>query len=128
MAQQLGRDFPSPDELSGVDGVFMDELSYIKPGISPEQAGKHIGHDREFVMELIDAGELTARDERSPGAKIPRYRIDPDELVRWLRSRQVKQVNRGGRPKLPPRLQTSGLVARTIEARRIRRAAKRVLD
>ena len=58
-------------------------------GISPAEAGRMIGHSREFIVSLIDASELPATDERRPGAKIPRYRIDPADVLRWKQSRSV---------------------------------------
>lgn len=60
--------------------------------ISPEQAADQLGVSRDFVMAIINAGELPATDERAPGVKRPRYRIDPDDLVRWRESRTVKMA------------------------------------
>lgn len=87
----------------------------ISKGISPQKAAELLGHDRDFILRLIRAGELPARDERRPGAKIPRYRIDPQSLVDWQRSRIVVPTARPATPSPPARyvtIETTGLLAR----------------
>lgn len=64
----------------------------IAKTISPLEAGKLLGKSRESVVDLIRAGEIVATDERMPGSKIPRYRIDPAELARWRERRTVQPV------------------------------------
>lgn len=108
-----------------------DTVTYIQPGISPDQAAKLIGHDRDFVMSLIRAGELPARDERSPGAKIARYRIDPGALLNWQRSRAIDPpaVSPVHQPKpRMPVLETTGLLARRRAARLLKQASARGRD
>ena len=57
--------------------------------LTPAQVAKALGHGRNFVMQIIEAGELQARDERVPGSSRPRYRIDPDAIEAWKVSRRV---------------------------------------
>lgn len=81
--------------------------------ISPAQAGKILGKSREPVVALIRVGEIAASDERQPGAKIPRYRIDPVEIGRWQERRAV--IPSATEPVAPVRrvrCVASGLLAR----------------
>ena len=57
--------------------------------MSPAQAARQLGVGRDFVVALIEAGELPATDEHAPGVSRKRYRIDPDDLVRWRESRSL---------------------------------------
>lgn len=57
--------------------------------LTPRQAGRVIGHNKEFVVRLIEAKELVAEDHRQPGAERPRYMIDPDDLANWKESRRT---------------------------------------
>lgn len=91
--------------------------------ISPAQAAKMLGKNRDSIMALIRAGELSATDERRPGSSIPRYRIDPDDLERWRRSRIVFPQLRTSEPaRSAPRLR--GALARMREVKRRRRASE----
>jgi hypothetical protein len=92
-----------------------------RAGLKPSQFAALIGHDVDFVYQLIDRGEITARNE-SLGNKQRRWRIDPDEAARW-QERRVFNPRRLERqsPVLMPRV--SGLLARMREAKRNRRAS-----
>lgn len=90
--------------------------------LSPAEVARRLNHGRGFIMKLIDARELAARDERSPGAKLPRYTVSADECERWLAKRMVV----GEAPIPVPRtaaIVVTGLLSRRREARRIRRAS-----
>ena len=60
----------------------------IPKRLSPQKAADLLGRSREFVVRLIQAGELPATDERGPGSKMPRFQIDPADCERWVASRQ----------------------------------------
>jgi len=97
--------------------------------LSPQQFADAIGHDRESVMKLIRAGEIVARDERMPGAKIPRYRIDASEVTRWRESRIVQSSRKVAEyvARLP-RTPLDGLLARRRQRRQQRLALSRGRD
>lgn len=77
----------------------------IQLDYTPAQAAKVMGKGREFVVSLINAGELEARDERKPGSTLPRYRIPHSAIDAWRRSRTVpKFVERVETQRLPVRL------------------------
>ena len=58
--------------------------------ISPAQAGKLLGEVPRVHRHFDTRGEISATDERMPGSKIARYRIDPKEIERWQASRTVR--------------------------------------
>lgn len=62
-------------------------LKILPRDLTPAQAARVMGKSRDFVMALIKAGELEARDEKSPEAERPRYRISPDAIDAWRRRR-----------------------------------------
>lgn len=94
--------------------------------MSPNRTAERFGHNRDFWVALVKAGELRARDERPPGAKLPRYVIDADDVERWRESRVVSPTLAGSRsvvPAAPRVVRVSGVLARMREAKRVRRAA-----
>ena len=62
--------------------------------LTPAEAAKRLGKGRNFVMALINAGELQAFNIVSPSAdgkpKQPRYRIPASALETWKLSRDVR--------------------------------------
>lgn len=88
---------------------------------SPQQAADFLGKSRPFVIALIEAGELAATDERSPGSDRPFYRITRAACVEWKRSRRVTPKGQAPPPPLPPGVVGTGLLARRREAKRLRR-------
>jgi hypothetical protein len=64
--------------------------------ISPTEAAKLLGRGKDFIMSLFKAGEIVMADERRPGAKIPRWTIDPRDLEDWQRRAAAHSCFRGG--------------------------------
>lgn len=98
-----------------------------QPEYTPAQAAKVMGKGREFVISIIKAGELEARDERKPGSTLPRYRIPASAIDAWRRSRTVpKFVERAETQRLPVRLAgvLDGRIA-SIQAKAKREADRR---
>ena len=93
--------------------------------LTPEQFGKLIGHSRDFVRALIAAGEIVARDERRPGAKVARWKIDALEAERWRERRSHRPD--AAQPATMPAPQHGargfGLVARRRTRRALQAAA-----
>lgn len=58
--------------------------------LSPKQFAKVLGKSLGFVRKIIDAGEITVEDVRSPGSSLPRYEIDPAEATRWRATRRER--------------------------------------
>jgi hypothetical protein len=92
-----------------------------RAGLTPSQFAALIGHDADFVCKLIHLGEISARNE-SLGSKQKRWRIDPDEAIKWQQRCLFTPTQR---PRQAPMAlpQTAGLLARKREARRSRRAS-----
>ncbi|WP_428938844.1 helix-turn-helix domain-containing protein [Fontivita pretiosa] len=65
--------------------------------LTPREAARYLGHSRRFVIDLIRAGELVARDERRPGSKLARFRIRLADLEAWKASRRVPHVTEADR-------------------------------
>jgi excisionase family DNA binding protein len=87
--------------------------------LTPKQVAKELRHSRNFVMDLIESGELAARDERRPGATLPRYRIEPAALDAWKQLRAVVRPSEAAqRLTSMPRLE--GVLRKRIAARRAR--------
>lgn len=97
-----------------------------KDYLTPKEAAKVLGHSRNYVMAIINAGELMARDESAPGAKLPRYRITRESLREWQAYRLVvKPSSSAARLKALPRLE--GVVQKRIEARHKKRQRQAAL-
>ena len=56
--------------------------------LTPKEFAVEIGKSLGLVMRLINAGEIVVIDERGPGAKIPRYKIDRDQARQWRAARR----------------------------------------
>ncbi len=59
--------------------------------ITPNQLAKTLGVKPDKVLAWIHAGQLVAVNvAENPNGQRPRWRIDPDEVARFLKSRQNK--------------------------------------
>lgn len=88
--------------------------------VTPAEAAVRLRKSYRFVMKLIDAGELNARDEKSPGATLPRWKIPISELERWRESRM-----RCAPTELDLRLKQMPSLASVLRLRRAARHARR---
>ena len=71
--------------------------------LTPKQFAARIGKSLNFVMKLINHGELIVEDVRAPGASLPRYQIDQQQVYSWRASRR-KRIAPPGKVKRPSRL------------------------
>lgn len=90
----------------------------MKDDLSPQQAGDFLGKSRQFVILIIEAGEIEYTDERAPGSKRPYYRLTREACLQWKRTRRGNTRNMGAKAIAV----TTGLLSRMREARRLRQA------
>jgi excisionase family DNA binding protein len=61
--------------------------------ITPNQLAKTLGIKPDKILAWIHAGQLVAVNvAANANGQRPRWRIDPDEVTRFLKSRQNKQA------------------------------------
>jgi len=60
--------------------------------LTPPQAARILGVGADKIHLWIRSGELVAADLASPGSTRPRYRIHPDDLAAFEKSRTVRPV------------------------------------
>lgn len=89
--------------------------------LTPIECAKAFGHTREFWVKLIVSGELSAVDERRPGAQVPRWKIDPVDVEAWRERRRYRLPQANPEP-IATVKQTKGFSARMREERQRKRA------
>jgi hypothetical protein len=87
--------------------------------LTPSEAAKKLGKSYRFVIAIIKAGELEARDEKSPKSKLPRYRIPPHALTQWQLGRTVRPLSERER-----RVRSLPRMAGVLSARRASKQAR----
>src|SRR4051812_38823518 len=104
----------------------MVAANQIFPRISLPEAARQLGKSVEFIKALHAAGEIVMSDERKPGAKIPRWMIDPQEIARWLQSRLRIVAPAPARATVAVvKLEGNGVLDRMRARKRARQAASR---
>lgn len=94
----------------------------IADWITPGQAAAMLRISRASVIKIMRAGQLVWTDARVPGSRLPRYRLDPQSVLRWPPPPSVEDGLPEPVRKVASIPRRAGVIARRIEARRARRA------